>query len=290
MTQCKAARSLVLGTALFGAVPSHAVIIASGDGTGNTTAPADDPGWANVGTRTNGQNGLTVIYLGNGWVLTANHVGAGDVVLAGQTYSAISGSARVLVNPDSTPADLVLFQINGLPPLPALPIAEAPPPTGSTATLIGDGLNRGPATSWMGISGFFWGTGSAMRWGTAPVSQIGTVIAESGSATHAIATEFTDVGVTPFPAQAAVGDSGGAEFVKVNGIWMLAGVLFSIDAYDGQPAATALFGNHTDAADLSFYRGQIVSVVTPSCGLGGEQAPMVALLLWLRGRRRRRRA
>jgi hypothetical protein len=87
-----------------------------------------------------------------------------------------------------------------------------------------------------------------------------------------------------------VGDSGGAEFVKVNGTWMLAGVLFNFDAYDGQPAATSLFGNHTYAADLSFYRGQIVPVVTPSCGLGGELAPMVALLLWLRGRRRRRRA
>ena len=51
------------------------MIIASGDGTGNTTAPADDPGFANVGNR----GGLTGVYLGRRWVLTANHVGEGDI-------------------------------------------------------------------------------------------------------------------------------------------------------------------------------------------------------------------
>ncbi|HTF33322.1 MAG TPA: trypsin-like serine protease [Myxococcota bacterium] len=278
---------VVFAIALLGAVPCHAVLIASGDGTGNTSAPADDPGWANVGTRT---TGLTVIYLGNGWVLTANHVGAGDVILAGQTYSAISGSEHQLVNPDSTQADLLLFQINGLPSLPFLPIATTPPTTTSVATEIGAGLNRGAATSWNGINGFFWGSGTTMRWGTAPVSQVGLDISLGGTVTRTFVTEFTDVGVTPFPAQAAEGDSGGAAFVKVNGSWMLAGVLDAIDDYNGQPAGTALFGNHTYAADLSFYRNQIVPLVTPGCGLGAELVPILPLLVWLRGRRHRRRA
>ena len=55
------------------------MIIASGDGTGNTTAPADDPGFAHVGNR----GGLTGVYLGRRWVLTANHVGEGDIELLG---------------------------------------------------------------------------------------------------------------------------------------------------------------------------------------------------------------
>ena len=43
-----------------------------GDGTGNVTAPPDDPGWDHLGTK----GGTTVVYVGNRWVLTAHHVGA----------------------------------------------------------------------------------------------------------------------------------------------------------------------------------------------------------------------
>jgi hypothetical protein len=50
---------------------SRAVLISSDDGTGNTTAPASDPGWSNVGDR----GGLSAVYVGNGWVLSAGHVG-----------------------------------------------------------------------------------------------------------------------------------------------------------------------------------------------------------------------
>ena len=39
--------------------PSHAVIIATGDGTGNKTPPPDDPGFANVGAMSG-----TAVYLG----------------------------------------------------------------------------------------------------------------------------------------------------------------------------------------------------------------------------------
>ena len=47
--------------------PSAAVVIRGGDGSGNTTAPGDDPGWAYVGER--GIGGA--VYLGWRWVLTA---------------------------------------------------------------------------------------------------------------------------------------------------------------------------------------------------------------------------
>ena len=83
---------LALGSCLTW--PARAVIIDSGDGTGNTSAPADDPGWAHVGNR----GGLTAIYLGNGWVLTANHVGIGDVTFDGILYPAVADSYIRLEN------------------------------------------------------------------------------------------------------------------------------------------------------------------------------------------------
>ena len=43
-------RLAAAGMALVGggATPAEAVVIATGDGSGNTTAPADNPGWANM--------------------------------------------------------------------------------------------------------------------------------------------------------------------------------------------------------------------------------------------------
>ena len=279
-------RSILLALAIcaFGAAPSRAVLIATGDGTGNVTAPADDPGFVNVGTRT---TGLTVLYVGYGWVLTANHVGAGDVILAGQTYKAVPNSAVRLFNQDGTKADLLLFKLASWPPVPNLVIASQTPGVGTVATLIGNGADRGEAIVWNGIAGFSWGTTNTIRWGTAPVAEQPLNLALAGSVTRAFTTIFIK-GARSFAAQAAVGDSGGAAFVKVNGVWELAGVMVAIDTYDGQPASTSLYGNHTFAADLPTYRAQIVSTITPSCGLGFELAFLLPPLARLRTRRRAR--
>src|SRR5580698_7856406 len=81
---------------------ARAVLIATGDGTGNTTAPADDPGFANVGILASG----SAIYLGDGWVLTAAHVydnpdGAPTQTwLNGSFYNNVVSSAVQLTNPD----------------------------------------------------------------------------------------------------------------------------------------------------------------------------------------------
>lgn len=59
----------------------------------NTTAPADDPGWANSGA------GFSGIYLGDQWVLTAEHVNLQEIILPSGTYEAVPGSAVILTNP-----------------------------------------------------------------------------------------------------------------------------------------------------------------------------------------------
>jgi hypothetical protein len=248
----------VLALGLCLAWPSRAVIIDLGDGTGNTSAPADDPGWAHVGTTTAG--GLTAIYLGNGWVLTANHVGIGDVVFEGQTYAAVAGSYVQLENDSGPPPDLGVFRIDRKPGLPILPIRTSTPSVDTAVIMIGHGQNRGPATRWRGHDGYEWGAGRTTRWGTNAVEGSGTVLN-----TAFFDTEFTDTGGSTDEAQGANGDSGGAVFIKNGSVWELAGVMFAIGEYPGQPAGLALYGNLTYAADLAPYRDQIIELTRPQC-------------------------
>jgi hypothetical protein len=271
------------------ATTASAVLIDSGDGTGNTTAPVPDPGWSNVGAR----GAQTAVYLGGRFALTANHVGPGSVVLGGVTYSYVPGTAVQLDNGDGTSADLVMFQIHPQPPLPALAIASAPPPAGATLILVGNGRNRGMATTFDPngpeppdpVHGYEWGSGQSKRWGTNTV--LGTLLIDliDGTRTLAIETAF-DAGGSAHEAQAAYGDSGGAAFAWSGSQWQLAGLVFAIGApYTGQPDETALYGNLTFSADLSSYRDQILDVMAlpePSIGL----LPGVALVAALVRRRR----
>jgi len=245
------------------AATAGAVIIASGDGTGNTTAPADDPGFASVGTL----YGATAVHLGGGWVLTANHVGVGNPIFAGSTYQLVAGSGVQLHNTDSSLADLRVFRVNPVPALPALQITPSPPPLAADLVLVGRGRNRGAATSWTDPSmivytGWLYGAGNTIRWGTNRVSANNLDIL----GTRAFETDFTKIGGTLHESQAATGDSGGAVFYKSGGVWRLAGTLFAIGPFSGQPVDTALFANVTYAAQLSDYAAEISDLVSqPVC-------------------------
>ena len=237
-----------------------AVLIASGDGTGNTTAPPDDPGFANVGLR----DLQSALYLGNRWVLTANHVGFGNVVFEGVTYTAVTGSKVRIKNPDTTNADMQMFKLIETPPLPPLEISASPPPIGSAVVLIGHGRNRGAATSYLGYDGWLWGAGHAMRWGTNTVATPPAVFDTS----WAFSTIFDPIasGGTAQEAQAAIGDSGGGVFYQSGSVWRLVGVLYARDVHPGQPPETSLYGNTSFATDLATYRAQITATASqPGC-------------------------
>ena len=86
--------ALPLGVALLCGSNADAVLHVTGDGSGNTQSspPPDDPGIDNVGVA----GGLTAVYLGGGWVITADHVGEPPVTLLGVTYPAVPGSKTQL--------------------------------------------------------------------------------------------------------------------------------------------------------------------------------------------------
>ena len=250
--------------------PAQAVLIDSGDGTGNTTPPADDPGFDHVGKKV----GLGVIYVGYGWVLSAAHVGMDDVVFAGVPYPALSGSRIVLIHSGTTQADLELFRIGPAPSLPPLPIRASEPGLDDPVIMIGNGYGRGDALSIFPPpsvdDGYYWDSSRAMRWGTNVVDSIEPDLATRSFVTHSFATSFSRSG-TVDECQATNGDSGGAVFIKNAGTWELAGVLHAVAVFEEQLGGleeTAIYGNLTYSSDLSKYRTQILDIVTPVCGNG----------------------
>lgn len=250
--------ALLVAGVLWGlsGAPAQGVLLGVGDGTQNTGAPSDDPGFDHVAVI----NGLSGVYLGNGWVLTAWHVGSGPVLLGGVSYPVIPGSHSRLSNSGGSPPDLALLKIAGDPGLPNLSISSTRVPAGSIVTLIGHGKDRGDALSWSGHSGWSWGMPFQIRWGTNRVEPGQSLVVLN---TEAFSMEFDLSGApdeTESEAQVTLGDSGGAVFWKNQGQWELTGILFAANFYPGQPDKSALEGNLSVAADLSHYRSQITAI------------------------------
>ena len=119
--------------------------------------------------------------------------------------------------------------------------------------------------------GWFWSTSGfpfrKVRWATNRIQALEPDFTFFGKpyTTESFATQFERDLPTPHEAQVATGDSGGAVFIKNAGSWELAGILHSTEESGSQPASSAVYANRSIAADLSFYRDQIMAVIKPAC-------------------------
>lgn len=117
---------------MLATTPAMALIVKTWEGPGtpsltNLSAPADDPGWANLAEN------RAATYLGNGWAIGAQHNGGDNsIVLGGSTFSALDGTTVRLSNPSTFSArrqsngtltatsDITLFRVgfdeNGMTP------------------------------------------------------------------------------------------------------------------------------------------------------------------------------
>lgn len=194
---------------------------ATGDPGYNTNAPAgplEGSGW-----QFEGQFGS---FLGTAvdphFFLTAKHIN-GDTntpfVFEGSNYYPIA--SFVDPNPD---VDLRLWQVADRLPRYA-PCYTGSNEVGASLMVIGRGTQRGSEIITAGVTnGWRWGTvDSVMRWGVNQVDSIRL----AGDTPYLYAT-FTH-GAGSNECHLSSGDSGGAAFIQVNGVWHLAGIHYSVD-------------------------------------------------------------
>ncbi len=272
--RCATAAGLILSALI--ALPARAVVVSTSNLPVTAVAPGDDPGWNNVAYRGN----ASAVYLGNRWVLTANHVGEGTIRLSdGREFIMTAGSGVQLNNTGISAAgspDLRMFRLADDPGLPTLAIDTVRPPFGTSLYMIGAGRDRatgldgwrvsgtGTATVWTpeipplsNVIGYSWLSTSTMRWGMNEVSSNQILINNS---TVGFSTRFYRFALS-FEAQAVTGDSGGGVFRFVDDQWKLVGIMSAQSLMSNQPAATTVFSNITQIADLATYRSQILGFV-----------------------------
>ena len=249
---------------------AHGVLTQKENGSNRSIAPRDDPGWAHVGVA----NGLTAIYLGQGWIISAAHVGEGQVSIGGITDPPLPGSRVILIYSEleSRQSDLALFRIDPFPAeLPTLPIRSLPVSIGTHVLMIGHGFERGePISVFRPASirdGYQWSTVKRLTWGRNEISGTRLEIRLGSKTTRSFKTNFSRHGLRN-EGQATNGDSGGPIFIKNEGTWELAGVMFGVAGLPKQGANTSIYGDVTYSSDLSYYREQILEIVTPRCGNG----------------------
>ena len=185
-------------------------------GSGNTNT-----GWDYVGS----MNGASGVYLGNGWVLTAGHVGAGNFTLGDNSYPWDGYSFTnftITIGGTNYASDLNLFRIStnassgaslALPPL----VINASQPTvfsGRSST----------NTSRVVMIGY----GGGKSWGVNNVTGVnqGVMVNTFGTGDFSTAYGTHTAGSATIVnnAKLVTGDSGGGAFMLVGSRWQLTGI------------------------------------------------------------------
>ena len=228
--------------------------------TGYTTTT----GWNYLGS----VGGDSAVYMGNNWVLTAAHVGAGDFYLNGVTYKMAGGTAHKIGT-----ADLELFQILTAPDLPGVPLTATAPVAGDLIAVLG------------------WGAGGGNRNETWGYDTINSVDGEGQtlpvlsppynvySSTGFITCTETSSNPPKHPEnlyQVVTGDSGGADFIynATASRWELAG----INEQDGTlqyPDST--IGGYSGYVELSAYYSSIETLIAQPLATDMPAMPLPAL-------------
>lgn len=273
--------SLVAASSLM-MQPAGAIILFGLDNTANQTDPSTGVPFDSIAkVYNNSGDGAargSAIYLGNGYMLTANHV-----AVSGDQSFTFNGLDSYALDMGFTPiqvaagVDLKVFRLNSTPTVAAVSLSNdgeliAP------ATMVGWGVGRTPTIP-INDATVTWGdlTTIAKRWGLNTPLDLGTVEYDSYSYT-AIRTVLGSstgdpAGLGADEAAASRYDSGSGLFQYLDGAWQLIGVTTTVET-DG----TSIFGNDVVSgtgkghanyfASVSAYRSDILELIPePSTGV-----------------------
>lgn len=261
---------------------ANALILWNKDNNANQSDPGTGVPWDSVGRVAGTDLSLTsstgsAIYLGNGFMLTANHVTLGmdqRVTFDGvtsfsvdMTFNGGTGAQQVAAG-----VDLKVFKLTTNPSVSAVAL-DSTGGFSSNATLVGFGVGRG-ATS-LETSPVAWGALEtvAKRWGTNVPRALQTVSYSgySYSALVSIAGNSTasPAGVGDNEAAITLIDSGSAMFQFISGTWYLIGVGTTVEQQAGSNTTTyardSVSGvNRGDAnfhASVATYRTDILAII-----------------------------
>jgi hypothetical protein len=244
----------VFAALLLAAFPAWGLALFGGDFAENQAPPPNGSPWAYVARM--GTSEATGVYLGKRFVLTANHINLlSPVLVNGVNYQRDTAFAPRQIGGD----DLKLIRILGDPALPGLPlIGSADNELARRCTVIAWGDGTGAA-----IAGRGWTRNSlrVQRWGLN--TTLPQIYPKSGG--ERLVTAF-NANLGRNECSLLLGDSGGALFIKFNGVWKLVGLAVDADnineAYYDRDPNTA--GNQPDRdyyVPIKKHRAEIRQVI-----------------------------
>lgn len=273
--------------ALAGLLPARAILFWNLDNSANQADPGTGVPWGSVAKVIDAGNTAlsgSAIYLGNGYLLTANHVTMGTNSYSHVTFDGTNtfeidptfkAGARDLGIQVAVGVDLAVFRLTIEPVgVPAVSLLTGTNEVfGGEATMIGWGVGRNPSSS-LESTNVAWGDAStsALRWGlNAPLDAL--TINYSGYSMEALRTiagadgvAFDPDGLGAAEGAAALFDSGSALFQKIDDVWFLIGVGAAVQnanfsIYGDDKVAGAGRGDANYFARVSTYEADIVAVI-----------------------------
>lgn len=279
---------------------AHAIILFGLDNSENQSDPLTGVPFdavARVSNATSGQIGGSAVHLGDGWMLTADHVGS----IAFTTFDGSEFYNRDVSQPTVQigTTDMKLFRLDTVPAVSAAQIYFGSAETTAPATLIAWGRGRDPSVP-VNSDTVAWSNSlntSAKRWGENRPAAIDDLsyFNENTSKSYDQETIFTvlgdsNTGLGANEAGLLTHDSGSGMFQQIGGVWYLIGLAYAVEV-----SGVSTFGdddiNSIDRGDLNYfvrvstYSDEILTVIPePSTA---AVAGLLAMLMVTRRRRER---
>lgn len=308
---------LLITAMLCSMCPARALILWNLDNSANQTDPASGVPFNSVAAVTNSTGTLrsgSAVYIGDGFLLTANHVTM-DATYSSVTFNGIdffeidptfqagvryAGKQITTSNPGEI-LDLAVFKLASIPTgIDAVTMLGSPSELVAPATLVGWGVGRAPLEPLLDPL-VTWGnsTTSAKRWGESTI-RAAISISYDGYSFNSLSTVaggtgpgFSPEGLGDSEASPTLLDSGSGLFQQIGGTWLLVGITAAVERQAG--GSTTTFGNDavsgTGRGDRAFYvrisdyDSDILAMI-PEPGSASLLVLALACFLFLRGKRR----